>query len=453
VDSQLRIDRTFPEPLGEGFAATLIADALAMLVANERLSRQVINLVASENFQSPVSRLPLLFDGYNRYYFRGVGNDNDYGFRGAARPGVLERELAIPLLQRRLGTEYLSVRPLSGLSAMAIVVSALGGAPGDACLTLGGRQGGHSVTGPLTRRFGLVPSLLPGAGPHAIDLVEVTKLCAEVRPKLIYLDQSNALFPYLDVRALGEAARAACPEVVIHVDCSHWLGLILAGQLPNPLDVGADTISGSSHKSFAGPHKGFIATRSADRWAQLLDAQTTFISSHHFGAAVSFALALVEHLDPGAQRTLQRVVPNAQALGAELHKRNVPVFGEELGFTGSHQLWVDPDRAGVPPQLAAERMFAAGIRITNLPSMPGVNGPALRLGIQEATWLGFDAADAPELADLMADAMTESVPPTAIAQQVAAMRARWRERQPAQRWASDELLAEVAEMLGGSPIA
>src|SRR6185436_6188532 len=104
--------------------------------------------------------------------------------------------------------------------------------------------------------------------PHTIDFDRVAESLRDQRPTLVYVDQSNCLFP-LDVRTLVETTRRVAPETLVHVDCSHWLGLVLGGQMPNPLALGADSFGGSTHKPFPGPQKAIVATNRSDLWSRL----------------------------------------------------------------------------------------------------------------------------------------------------------------------------------------
>ncbi|MEU4244952.1 hypothetical protein [Actinoplanes sp. NPDC026619] len=422
----------------------LSRDAWAVMLEQEHDARTVINLVASENAQSTLSRLPYLLDCAHRYYFRAVGSQQDWGFRGGGAVAELEQGLAVPLLQAAFGAPFISVRPLSGLSAMLTVFSALGGPPGTACLTLGAAQGGHSVTVPLAGRLGLDVSTMPGRGPHELDLDAVTALVARTGAELVYLDQSNALLPYLDVAALRAAVDAAGRGTRIHVDCSHWLGLILGGVLPNPLDSGADSIGGSTHKTFPGPQKGFFATRSEDVWDRFRAAEGTLISSHHLGGAVSLALALAEFAGEQGRRYAADVVRNGRLLGAALSEGGIEVYGADLGYTRGHQLWIDPSPLGTGPADAAERLHRVGIRVTNLPYLPGFERPSIRLGVHEATHLGLPAEQIPALAELMVAGVRAARPAEQLAAEVAKLRAGW----PTPGGREDLVRRHLLELLG-----
>ena len=54
-----------------------------MLIENESTSKKIINMVPSENFSSLISRIPMVSDGYNRYFFNANEDPKGWDFRGA----------------------------------------------------------------------------------------------------------------------------------------------------------------------------------------------------------------------------------------------------------------------------------------------------------------------------------------------------------------------------------
>jgi glycine/serine hydroxymethyltransferase len=201
------------------------------------------------------------------------------------------------------------------------------------------------------------------------------------------------------------------------------MGLTLGGALPNPLDAGASSFGGSTHKTFPGPQKGIIAT-SDDQVARLLrQAQPHVISSHHYGAtcALGLALALFAGHCPGYPRA---VIDCARALGTRLAEQGLPPEGAEFGYSRGHQLWLRTAPHGIPAAGAAGRLHDAGIRVNFLDDLPGIAEPALRIGVNEPAWLGLQPADAPELAAIMAAAILGTQPARELAARTASLRGR-----------------------------
>ena len=98
------------------------------------------------------------------------------------------------------------------------------------------------------------------------------------------------------------------------------------------------------------------------------------------------------------------IISNAKALGQALHQRGIRLLGQELGFTESHTLIPIVDEFGeskaMADQLEACNIIAGG---ASVPPELGTHG--LRVGVQEVTRRGMTAADVPEVADCMVDAL------------------------------------------------
>ncbi|MFG1879584.1 hypothetical protein ACGFIV_32600 [Sphaerisporangium sp. NPDC049003] len=399
--------------------ADLLATGLTVLRAHQERSLATISLIAAENAMVPFARLPLICDLYNRYMFE---QDPDpaaggWNFPSAKSAAWLETGLAVPLLRRLAGAEHVNVRPLSGLHAMEMVITALGGQSGEtvACIATG--QGGHYATADVARRLGHPVVHLPGCGPHELDLEQLAEVCEMYRPSLIYLDQCHALDP-VDTARVVTAVKQVSPATHVHVDISHPLGLVLGGALPNPLAEGADSMSASTHKTFPGPQKGIIATRDASVHAKIQAVQPQLVSNHHIGAVAALGLSLAAFADQ-AGAYAHAVVATARSLGKELAHAGWEVAGAEFGYTRTHQLWVTTPRLAA--REAAERLYAAGIHVNWLSDLP-LKQPALRLGLAEAAWTGLTPADMPRLAAIMTSAVEGERPPVDLARQTAELR-------------------------------
>lgn len=145
------------------------------------------------------------------------------------------------------------------------------------------------------------------------------------------------------------------------------------------------------------------------------------ISSHHYGAtcALGLTLALFARRCPAYPAT---VVANARALGADLAERGLPPEGAAFGYSHGHQLWIRTAPRGISAAHAAGRLYEAGIRANFLTDLPGIAEPALRLGVNEATWLGLTPAHTAELAGIITTATLATCPTRELAARVAALR-------------------------------
>lgn len=402
--------------------AIRIGEALGLILAHEEAASRSLVMIPSENMLPPLARLPLLSDLYCRYFFNDAEDPGDWRFPAARDAAALETRLTIPLLRQLARARHVNVRPLSGLSAMTLVLTALGGPPGTPVALLHPGLGGHYATATLASRLGLRPVPVTGPSPHAPDLDQLAGILRRHRPPLLYLDQSHGLAPF-DVAAITAVTREASPGTRVHADVSHWMGLTLGGAIQNPLDAGADSFGGSTHKTFPGPQKGIIAT-SDDEVARLLrQAQPHVISSHHYGAtcALGLALALFAERSPAYPRA---VIACARALGTRLAEQGLPPEGADIGYSRGHQLWLRTAPHGIPAAAAAGRLHDAGIRVNFLDDLPGIAEPALRIGVNEPAWLGLQPRDIPELAAIMAAAIRGTQSAHELASRTASLRSR-----------------------------
>ncbi|MEE1744067.1 hypothetical protein [Streptomyces sp. JV184] len=399
--------------------AELLTRGLDVLRIHQERSHRTLSLIPAENVMAPIARLPLVADLAARYMFDEQPDpaDGDWRFPASKEAAWLETGLTVPLLRHLTGAAAVNVRPLSGLHAMQMVIAALGGPPSSTVACLAPAQGGHYATADVARQMGYTPVHLPGDGMHELDTGELAGFLRKHRPSLVYVDQCHALTG-LDIAPLASAIEQCGLPTALHVDVSHTFGLVMGGALPNPLTCGADSFSASTHKSFPGPQKGIIATRTAETAQRIAQIQPRMVSNHHFAAVAALGLSLAafaDHAGPYAQA----VVTNARGLGKELAHGGWALAGAEFGYTRTHQLWVTrtPQHSA---RDAAGRLYEAGLHVNWLTDLP-VDGPALRLGLAEATWRGLDAEDMTRLAQIMIAAADGSVPPAELAEQTAAL--------------------------------
>jgi glycine/serine hydroxymethyltransferase len=375
-----------------------IIEVLQRLAENELRADVRLSMVPSENRMSTLARAPMVLDVYNRYFFNIDNRPHLWQFRGGQDIWDVEGRIVAQLAEA-LAAEHVTVRPLSGINAMTLVFAALGGPVGSDVVTVARPQGGHPAARPIAERFGLRVSHLVGSNPHRIDLAEAERTIRRVRPALVYIDQSYSLFP-TDITVLSEIVRAASPESVLHVDVSHWLGLIVGEALPNPLQCGADSISASTHKTFPGPQKALIATTSEPVFKRVKSAEQFLVSSNHYGVSLSLGLSLWELLATGHREYAHRVVANTRAFGAMLAQRGLVPECADRGYSAGHQLWLSTAQIGVDAYELSDELKQCGVLVNPLDDLPEMPNPSLRLGLHEATYRGFGEEELAVLADV-----------------------------------------------------
>ncbi|MGW6681154.1 hypothetical protein ACWGBO_14850 [[Kitasatospora] papulosa] len=367
--------------------------------------REALSLVPSENRLSPVAQLPLQLDFYNRYFFNENHAPDFWQFRGGESIADIETDVAYSSLSMLSGAPFVNLRPVSGLSAMIIAISGMGGETGSTVVCVDPASGGHYATVAVIERFGFVPATVAiEAG--VVDVDGLRKILSTQDVSLVYLDLQNSLH-LLDVAPVAACLAEHSPHTLLHVDASHTLGLILGGQVPNPLELGATSFGGSTHKTFPGPHKGVLFTRLPRVRELIKDAQYVLLSSHHFAATLALGLAAREFQYFGTTYARQ-VVVNARRLGAELAARDFKVARCADGFTDNHQLWVDVGDQAATNKLS-EALAQAGVRVNVQTDMPGFAGPIFRLGSAEVTFEGASEASMALIAEAFAAARNGEV--------------------------------------------
>jgi glycine hydroxymethyltransferase len=298
--------------------------------------------------------------------------------------------------------------------------------PGDTIMSLAQPVGGHSsnrVDGPAGIR-GLSILDVP-FDPVELE-VDVDAFAAEarqVRPKVVALGASMTLFP-LPVRELVELA--AEWEGQVFFDGAHQLGLIAGGQFQDPLGDGAAVLTGSAGKTFSGPQSGVMVWNDPALTRPLCDAIFPALAATHQVNRVAALAAAAAELIAFGREYMAQIVANAQALGAALHERGIPMLAAHKGFTRTHQVIADVSGFGGGLEVA-HRLAEANV-ITNKNLIPrdrpeDWDRPSgLRIGTTEVTRLGMREVEMEQIAGFIAAVLVEGRDPGAVRREVVEFR-------------------------------
>lgn len=250
-----------------------------------------------------------------------------------------------------------------------------------------------------------------------IDVDKSIKLIKEVKPKIVILGGSVYLFPH-PIKELLDAVHESMPYYFM---TQHVLGLIAGGgAFPNPLDLGADVMTSSTHKTFPGPQGGVIFTNREDLFRNIQKAVFPGLTSnyHHHRYAAT-AVTAIEMMKFG-RAYAEQVVNNARALAEELHALGFSIVAENKGFTRTHQVLVDVSRVGGGTK-SAVLLEEANI-IVNKNALPwdrGFRDPSgLRLGVQEMTRFGMGKDEMRIIAEFMARVLIKREDPSNVRREV-----------------------------------
>ncbi|UCE92116.1 MAG: serine hydroxymethyltransferase [Methanobacteriota archaeon] len=355
-----------------------------------------VNLLPSENVTSPQVRALLSSDFGHRYTLpidaEYAGEYLENGYRGTRITTDVERE-AEKAACEVFGARHGCVQPLSGhIAAMITIASTT--RRGDAVYSIHASDGGYDGYGQdyIPDLLGLRARHLPfDAERYTVDSRAASMEIRRRKPELVILGASFIPFPY-DMKPLREACDDAGSTIVY--DGSHVLGLIAGGEFQRPLKEGAAILYGSTHKSFFGPQGGLIVTDEKDaNEAVRKNLVWRLVDNAHWNRVAALGQTLLEMHKFGS-RYAKQVVRNSKRLGKELKERGFPVMFEELGFSESHQLLIDPK--GIREKYGMSvNDFSVLLERSNL-----MVDSVARLGTAEITRMGVKEKDLPELADL-----------------------------------------------------
>ncbi|WP_048815986.1 serine hydroxymethyltransferase [Desulfurococcus amylolyticus] len=379
--------------------------------------RQTINMIASENVMSPLAMLVYLNDMMHRY---AEGKPYKRFYQGLIYVDELEVK-AQELMGDLLGTKYVDLRPISGTTANATAFRTFT-KPGDKAVVAPVQAGAHvSHT-----RYGTLGALgieqieMPfNVEEWNIDVDKARKLIEEVKPKIVTLGGSLYIFPH-PTKEIAEIAHSVGAKV-IH-DVAHVLGLIVGGVWENPLKLGADVITSSTHKTFPGPQGGVFATSNEEDYKEMGKVVfPMFVSNHHLHRLAAMAVTAIEMKLWGSEYARQ-IVRNAKALAEALASEGFKVVMESKGYTTSHQVVVDVAELGRGTKVA--KLLEDAYIIVNKNMLPwdrpeDVKDPSgLRLGTQELTRWGMKEGEMKEIARLMKMVVIDKRSPAEVKEKV-----------------------------------
>jgi glycine hydroxymethyltransferase len=370
-------------------------EVLAAVERNARWrGRQCINLLAPEAPTSPAVRALLSAEIGTRAAEGHIGPLNRW-FAGTRHIDELEA-LCVELLKKLFAAGYADHRLCASMIGNAVVYTALTD-PGDVVMSVPQPVGGHSsnrADGPAGGRGLKIVDVPFDPDELEVDLDAFRTVARAVRPKLVSLGLSMALFPF-PLREMKAVVAEWGGRLFF--DGAHQLGLVAAGQYQDPLREGADVLTGSAGKTFSGPQSGILVWNDPDLTVPLTHAVfPVWAATHQVNRVAALAFAAAELLAFG-RAYMAQIVANAQALARALHARGIPVLCAHKGFTRTHQAIADVRAFGGGYEVA-RRLEQANV-IVNKNLIPGDRPEdwdkpsGIRLGVIEATRLGMGPAE------------------------------------------------------------
>ncbi|MBA3807150.1 MAG: serine hydroxymethyltransferase [Solirubrobacterales bacterium] len=365
-----------------------------------------LEMIASENF---VPRAVLECQGsvLTNKYAEGYPGRRYYG--GCEWVDVSE-QLAIDRAKALFGAEHANVQPHSGSQANAAVYHALL-APGETIMGMSLAHGGHLTHGMklnVSGRLYDIAAYEVDRESSLIDMDELARQAHERRPKLLLAGWS-AYSRQLDFARFREIADEV--GALLMVDMAHFAGLVAAGLHPNPLELGADVVTTTTHKTLGGPRAGVILCK--EEYAKKIDSavfpgQQGGPLEHVIAAkAVAFKIAASELFVERQQRTIEGARALAQELLAAGHGVNVLTGGTDVHLLLVDLRECDPALSG---KQAEDRLHEIQITVNRnavpFDPRPPMEASGLRIGTPALATRGLQAEDFTEIGKVLALALT-----------------------------------------------
>lgn len=375
-----------------------------LISANGRIHEiECVNLNPATNTMNPAAAAVLGAGLGTRTSLGYPGAKYEMGLEAIEHIEVIAAELAAEVFQAR----FAEIRVPSGAIANLYAFMACA-QPGDTIIvppdTIAGHVTHHRAG--AAGLYGLEIHEAPiDADNYTIDVAALAALAERVQPRLISVGSSLNLAHH-DVAGIRSVADSV--DAIVLFDAAHLSGPIAGRSWPNPLQQGAHIMTMSTYKSLGGPAAGLLVTNDAGI-AERVDsiAFPGLTANFDAGKTAALAITLVDWLACG-QEHATAMTATARQLAESLADLGVPVFCVEGGPTRSHAFAIDCDQLG-GGHSSALHLRRANV-LTSAIGLPAGADAGLRMGTNELVRWGATSGDMPELAELIALALTSTNP-------------------------------------------
>jgi len=373
-----------------------------LIKEEEKRQKSVVNLIASENIVSD-DVLKALGSKLTNKYAEGYPGRRYYGGNQVVdKVENLAIARALKLFKLKPTDWHVNVQLLSGSPANLALYSALvpiGGKIMGMKLSSGGHLT-HGYPGSMTGKLWKGVQFELDKTTEVIDYEAIKKIATEEKPNIIVAG-FTAYPRIVDFKKFREIADAS--GALLHVDMSHFAGLVAGGAYPSPFPY-ADSVMTTTHKSLRGPrHAILFVKKDAREFDKKLDKMVIpgLFGGPHENTIAAAAVAFLEASKPEFKKYAKQVVKNAKVLAKELQKLGWHIIS---GGTDSHLILVDTwmEGKGLPGKEASFKLEKEGI-IVNMNTIPGdsrspMDPSGIRLGTCAQTTRGNKEADMIKLA-------------------------------------------------------
>ena len=376
--------------------ASVDPEIAELIALEERLQRDKVRLIASENY---VSGAVLAASGTvltNKY---SEGYPGKRYYEGQQYIDQIE-QLCIDRAKALFHADHANVQPYSGSPAnLAIYFAFL--KPGDTVMGMALPAGGHlthgwsvSATGTWFRavQYGVRKET------GRVDMADVRELALAERPKVIFCG-GTAIPRTIDFPAFAEIAREV--GAVLVADIAHIAGLVAGGAHPSPVGH-ADVITTTTHKTLRGPRGGMLMCKAQHQSALDKAVFPGLQGGPHNQTTAGIAVALKEASTEAFKKYAHQIVANSRALAAALVERGFTLI---TGGSDNHLILADLTSKNVSGKVGAKALDAAGMELNynTVPFDPRkpFDPSGVRLGTSSVTSRGMGEPEMRQIAAWM----------------------------------------------------
>lgn len=375
----------------------VIDPRITTVLDNETVRQQnTIELIASENYTSQAV-MDLCGSILTNKYAEGLPGKRYYN--GCVNVDEIEN-IAIEYATRLFKCEFANVQPHSGANANLAVFKAFLN-PTDTVVSMDLASGGHLSHGAKVNVSGswfIAHSY--GVNQHGfIDYDAVAKLVLETKPKMVIAGASaySQSIDWAKFRTIADSVGA-----LLLADVSHYSGLIVAGEYPNPFPY-ADIVTTTTHKGLRGPRGGLILWNNPDYSRRINSAVFPGTQGGPLMHIIAGkAQCFYEALQPEFKMYAKRIRINAHAMAQTFLDAGVDIVS---GGTQCHMFTVDLRNEKLSGREYADLLETHGITV-NKNGVPGeqrsfAETSGVRIGVAAETTRGHDEKWFKELATRM----------------------------------------------------
>jgi len=386
----------------------------AAIIAEQKRQSEGMELIASENYQSPAV-LETQSSVFANKYSEWFPGRRYYG--GQENTDMVE-QLAIDRAKEIFHADHANVQALSGAAANLCVYSALMN-PGDTILWMDLTHGWHLTHGAPVTFFSKIFNFIryKTTADGKIDFNQVRELALQHKPKMI-LAWFSAYPRELEYEKFVEIAKEVW--AIAFADVSHIGGFIAAGLLKNPLDYGFHVMMTTTHKSLRWPRwalilSKWIVSNPLKKPEDTIENIPTRIDRAvfpgmqwwpHMNTIAAIAVALHEAQTPAFKAYAEQALKNAQILSSELltHNYKLVTWGTDNHMVIIDFSWTDMDGSLAEKTLDKIWISTSKSTIPDDPNPP-FRPSGLRIGLPAMTTRGIKEADAKKIVEFIDQAL------------------------------------------------